>query len=445
MQGKTHGRERARNRQRGGVPSILAAVLVLLLAGCALRASPSPASPLPTLSPITPSLTPTSPPAVPGPLVTRLRLWVPEDFDPYGESPEAAIMAQQLAEFNQAQTGLQVEAIVKKSQGRGGLLDFLRTASAAAPSVLPDLVVLRVDDLRVAAQGGLLQPLGPLLPEDLAADRFPYAIGMGEVDGQTMGVPIGTEVEHMAYRPALLASPPVTWTAVLSAEVPFVFPAAGQTNGVNDATLVQYLGAGGYLTDGEGNPQLEGGPLTAVLDFYARAEATGVISPTVVLSLSDTEACWDLFQTWQAGMVIVNSRCFWTEADVYAALAPVPTRNGRVAALARGWVLALVSADAERQQQALRLVSWLLDPERHGTWTQAARYLPATRGGLAAWDVSDEERAVLEAMLEAAQPVPPASVRAVVGPPMQAALEAVLEGRRSPAEAAAEAARAVEP
>jgi len=417
----------------------------LLLAACAAPATtvPTPPPPSPTWTVPPPTATPT--PSAPGPLVVTLTLWVPEDLNPYGEEPGAALLAQQLDEFNQAHTDLQVEVIVKKAHGRGGLLDFLRTASAAAPSVLPDLVVLDVDDLRVAAQAGLLQPLDGLLPDDLATDRFPFAVGLGEIEGQGMGVPLAVELEHLAYRPGLLPGPPITWTDVLSAEVPFVFPAAGQDDGVNDATLVQYLGAGGHLTDREGNPQLEEEPLTAVLDFYSQAVAAGVVSPTVVLSLGDTDACWERFQAWQAGMAVVDARRFWTEPDPLAAPAAIPTRDGRAVALARGWVLALVTDQPERQEQAMRLVTWLLDPQRHGAWTQSTGYLPATRGGLAAWTLPEEGRATLEAVLEGAQPAPPPPVRAAVGPPLQAALEAVLEGRKDPADAAADAVRAAGP
>jgi ABC-type glycerol-3-phosphate transport system substrate-binding protein len=214
---------------------------------------------------------------------------------------------------------------------------------------------------------------------------------------------------------------------------------------VNDVTLVQYLGAGGRLTDGEGNPQLEEEPLAAVLDFYVRATTAGVVSPTVVLSLDDTDVCWELFQDWQAGMTAVGSRRYWAEADSDMALAPLPTRDGRAMALGRGWVLALVTGDPQRQQRAMLLVEWLLDAERHGAWTQSAGYLPTTRSGLLAWAVTEEERVVLEAMLEGAHPVPGLSVRTAVGPPLQAALEAVLTGHRSPVEAAGEAARAVGP
>jgi len=75
-------------------------------------------------------------------MITTLGLWLPEEFDPYGEGSAADVLAQQLTDFSKAYPDLQVEVTVKKAGGRGGLLDFLRTARDAAPSILPDLIVL---------------------------------------------------------------------------------------------------------------------------------------------------------------------------------------------------------------------------------------------------------------------------------------------------------------
>lgn len=430
-------------RNRGRVASLVA-VLALLLAGCAPLPSPT-ASPLlfPTATEPPPSPIPT---VAAGPLVTTLTLWLPEEVNPYGGGPGAVLLAQQLDDFNQAHTGLQVEAIVKKARGRGGLLDFLRTASVAAPSVMPDLVLLEMEDLRVASQAGLLRPFDGFLPESLVADRYPFAISMGRVNDQTMGIVVAADMAHMVYRPALLGSPPVTWTDVLSIAAPLLFPAAGQNGSVNEATLVQYLAAGGDVVDSEGVPLLEAEPLAAVLNFYAQAAAAGTISPTVLLSLADNDACWEQFRAGWAGMTVVNSRSFWGESERVGQPAFFPSPDGRVVALVQGrWALALVTADPERQQQAMLLAEWLLASEQYGLWTQSIACLPTSQSGLAAWQIGEEERSVLDAMLQAAHPMPSAAARSAVGPPMQAALEAVLEGTRSPADAAAEAARAVGP
>ncbi|MGD1993790.1 MAG: extracellular solute-binding protein [Anaerolineae bacterium] len=430
----------------GWVGRGLTAVSILLMAAaCGPAVTPTPtASPLPSPTPSPPALTPTADAS--DPLVVTLTLWVPEVFSPYQEDPAGVLLAQRLNSFSGTYPNLQVETIVKKAHGRGGLLDFMRTAQAAAPSVLPDLVILDASELVLATQAELLRPLDGLLPEERAADQFPFAAQLGDVDGQTMGVVVAAELEHVVYDPALFSRPPLTWTDVISAPAPFAFPAAGRDGGVNDATLIQYLTADGHVVDGEGNPALEEGPLRQVLTFYDQAVASGVISPTVVLALDDVEAAWELYQEGQTGMAVVNSRSFQLRPEeTLAAAGPIPTRNGDVVTFAEGWAMVMVTSDPQRQQQAAILLDWLVAPSFLGPWARAEGYLPGTLSGLQAWTATEEERAMLEALLEGARPPVAPALRAAIGPSLQTAVEMVLRGRRTPANAAAEASRAVGP
>ncbi|MBN1179773.1 MAG: extracellular solute-binding protein [Anaerolineae bacterium] len=419
-------------------------VLMLTLAACAPAPSPTPApSPLPTLTSTADASTPVPTVSAPNPLVVTLTLWVPDLFSPYGDGLAAEVLAQQMDAFAQAYPDLQVRVVTKKAEGRGGLLDFLRTASVAAPSVLPDLVILSTADLQLATQAGLLQPLDPFLREGLAADRFPFATALGQVGEQTMGVVLGAEMMHLAYRPDLLPDPPITWTDVISAPAPFLFPISGPGGDVTDAFLCQYIASGGDLLDEAGAPTLDVMLLGDQLLFYQRAVAAGVISPTVVAALADTAATWEQFQAEQAALAVVNSHQFWSVRDPDLAPAPFPTRIGHSVTIAEGWVVALVAADPTRQSQAMTFVEWLLAPENLGAWTQSVAYLPSTLSALEEWDVTEAERATLEVLLEGAMPPIDPALRAEVGPPLQAALAAVLEGRRTPAEAARIAVEAV--
>jgi len=421
-------------RRRRAWWEFISGLVLLLLTACV---APAP-SPTPSPPPTEPLPSPTLTSSLPGPLITTLTLWLPEDLSPYRDDGGADLLAGRLADFGAAHPDLQVQIIVKKSRGRGGVLDFLRTASVAAPSVLPDLVVLDEVDLQVAAQIGLLQSIDGRIPPDLEADLFPFAIGLGRVGEATFGLPLAAELQHLAWSPALSPSPPISWSDVLSAGLPLCFPAAGENGIADDFTFAQYLGAGGRLMDEGGHPMLEEGPLTAVLDFYAQATAAGVISPPVVLSTGTDEECWAHFRR-QGGMTVVGSRRFWTEWEGVAEPGPIPTRDGRPVALAEGWILALVTTSPEQQQRAMALAAWLMDPAWYGAWTQSTGYLPVTRGGLGGWTVSGERREVLMAVLAGARPTLPKSVRERVGPALQVAMEAVLQGRQSPAEAAARA------
>jgi len=459
------------------------------LAGCG-RATPTttPVSPLPAESPL-PIIAPTQAPET-QPMVVTLGLWLPEELDPYGSNPGADVLVQQLDDFSDAYPDVQVEVVVKRAHGRGGLLDFLRTARDAAPSVMPDLLVLDATELEAAAGLGLVQPLDPLLSSAEMTERFPFAADLATVGDQTMGFVIGADVHHLAYRPALLDSAPVSWTQFISPPVSFLFPAGGRDGYVNDATLIQYLAAGGSLTDSEGNPSLDEDVMVSVLGFYSDcvhatkvpitvapvispfvspvvfptvvpttslpiSPATSltlpfaisptiilppvsiIISPTVVLGINDADQAWARFKEGEGDMAVVRAGRYWLEADETFAPAPIPTQDGNPLTIAReGWVVALVTNDSVRQSVAMLLLNWLIAPDNNGEWTRAAGYVPGTRAALWQWDLSTADRAVLREVMDAAVPAPRTEVMEVIGPVMQDAVRTVLRGRGTPEGAA---------
>jgi ABC-type glycerol-3-phosphate transport system substrate-binding protein len=419
-------------------------LLLLALTGCAGAAStPESVPPTPTLRTPSPTAAPT-PTQELEPMIVTIGLWLPEELKPYGDRPGAALLAQQLDAFSEAYPDLQVEVVVKKAHGRGGLLDFLRTARDAAPSVLPDLVVLDAAELETAVGSGLIQPLDDLLSPAEMTDRFSFASELGTVDGQTAGFVIGSDMQHLAYRPALRESPPISWTQIISPPIPFLFPAGGRERQVNDTTMIQYLAAGGTLADSEGKPTLDQTVMISVLRFYSDCVSTGAISPTAVLNLSDAGQSWGLFQEEMGEIAVVQAGQYWLETDETTAPAPIPTRDGLPLSIGRGWAIAMVTQDPARQSLAKLLLDWLIAPYHNGPWTQAAGYLPATRGALRVWDITNEDRAVLRSVLESALPPPRQEVMETTGTAMQQAVEAVLRGRSSPEEAAIAAVKSLE-
>ena len=414
-------------------------LLALALAGCAgLMPTTASVPPTPIPSPPRPTPTPTPTPEL-KPMIVTLELWMPEELRPYGDKPGADLLAQQLDGFSEAYPDVQVEVIVKKAHGRGGLLDFLRSARDAAPSVLPDLVVLDAAELETAAGSGLIQPLDGLLSPAEMADRFPFATALGTANGQTFGFVVGADMEHLAYRPALLASPPLSWTQMISPPMPFLFPAGERGQPVDDATLIQYLAAGGTFTDPAGKPWLDQAVMVGVFGFYSACVSSGTISPTVVLNIADADQAWERFRAGEGAMAVVRAGRYWPEADETVAAAPIPTYTGQSLSIARGWVIAMVADDPARQSLAMLLLDWLIAPDHNGPWTQAAGYLPGTYGALRIWNVPSVDQEMLHRVMEAAIPAPRPEVMATAGMAMQEALDGVLRRRTTPEEAAAAA------
>ena len=416
--------------------ALLSAVVVLV--GCAEQPQTATAiSPPPTESPtaIPPTPLASSTPD-PRPSIIILRLWVPEDLDPYTRERSKGYLLRQLAGFENSYPDLSVEVVVKRVHDRGGMLDFLRTAPDVAPSVIPDLMVIGADDLAGTANEDLIHPLDELLSPSVANDSFPFATAMGRVGGQTMGVVLGVKAQHQAYQASLFDAPRLTWTEVISASSQFVFPAGGRDGMINDATLIQYLAAGGTVSDPDGNPWLDKQPLVQVFTFYSNCIGTGVISPTAVLSLTDTSQAWEQFESGGAGLTLVDAGHYRRVADETTAAAPAPTRYGEPFAIARGWVITMVADDPARQALAMLLLDWLVSPDENAAWTRQEGYLPGTRSAVMFWEAPEGERVILSRLLEATAPAPSPEVMAVVGPSLQRGLEALLEGRATPVRAA---------
>ena len=437
-----------------GFSALLFSLFALVACGSSLQDTIPPTTPTASTSVLLPSTPSPAPitetiPTESQPLIVTIGLWLPEEMDPYQNTPGAKVLAQQLDAFTDRHTEVQVDVVVKKSHGRGGLFDFLRTAWNAAPSVLPDLIVLDAADLESAAAAGLIQPLDAVLPSAALADRFPFAAEMTTINGQTVGFVLGADMPHAAYRRETLETPPLTWQQVLSPPVQFVFPVGGLNREVNDATLIQYLAAGGQMTDAEGNPHLDGDALLSVLQFYHTGMGSLALSPTVTMTVSplpisptlalntyDIDQAWEKFQAGVGDLTIVQARQYWTEADDTVAIAPIPTLHGHpFSVVSGGWAIAMVTPDSARQNVALMLLDWLIAPDRNGAWSQAAGYLPGTRSALREWELSSTDRMTLRGLLNAAVLRPPPAAMETVGRVIQEAVVAVLRGRATPEQA----------
>jgi ABC-type glycerol-3-phosphate transport system substrate-binding protein len=378
-----------------------------------------------------------------GSAATALVLWTSEDFAPTSETEGGLRLLEQLQEF-QRNRGVSVEVILKKRTGPGGLLDFLTTASRAAPSVLPDLITLSDADLYRAGRAGLVQPLDSLISTELLDDQFDFARALTRPSEATLGVLYQADLQHLVYDTGAIESPPLSWRDVYSSTVPFVFSPAAPAQGVNDVILIQYLALGGELTDDAGRPVLDAARLAQALEFFYTARRAGVISMSV-LNLSDVTTAWATYRMGEAGMVQVPASLYLAERAGLssAAFAAVPLFVPGVSTVGHGWALAVVTQDPQRQQLAAALIEHLLSPENSGAWTRAAGRLPTRNAAFAAWDLDDAYLPFIRSLLTQARPAPNPDLTAAVAGPLTQALADVLSGEATPAEAAQSAAEAV--
>lgn len=448
-------------KNRSFVLCLLFIALSLAVLGCTTP-SPTPLAPHREPSPSPERVTPAHPPSTPSPSehpipsTIVLTMWTTEEFSPSSTSA-GEILAGQLSAFSSEHPDIEVKCILKKPYGRGGILDFLLTTREAAPRLLPDLVVLDAFELGEAARAGLLQPLENILSSELQDDLFPFAREAGTLGRHLLGVQFQADVEHLVYIAREAEKPPSTWTEVLEGGRSYVFPAAGQdvilinletaltglgrdfetSHQVNDALLIAYLAAGGSLLDEEGKPALDPAVLTQVFQFYADGVAAGVI-PSSVAEVHSLDEAWSLFVAGKADLAHISSAHYLAGRDQIAGLAfaPLPTKDGTIATMSRGWVLAIVTEDPVRRAAAAQLIEWLMKPENNAAWNLAAGHLPTRRSALEKWRPGDEYTSFIRGQLDVAFFRPSTPAYHKIAEALQEALRDVLSGRASPEEAA---------
>lgn len=385
--------------------SWLRSVLILLLgltAGCGRLVAtrpmalprPSP-TPLPSVLPPLPSVT--SPPPISVATPMTITVWMAADFAPTGED-----LGRELEQFEA--TSLMVSVVIQRKamEGKGGLESLLAAAAQVAPSVVPDVAIVNAAQATALAQKGLTRPWQDLLPPNLEQDLFPLARQLGYYAEQRIGVPLALDVQHLVYNVDKVTEAPLLWRDVLTSEALYLFPTAGKGE-AQDTLLIQYMGAGGRLSDEEGSPLLEEEPLGTALARYQGLRIAGVI-PAEALQLESLADCWPAYLSGRIGIVHVwASDYLMHRADLrHTSFAPIPVAGEATVTIGRGWLMVLLSQDPGRQERAARLVGWWLTPKHTAALCQATGWLPPGHAAFAQWQGEDQYFPFLRGLLEVA-------------------------------------------
>ncbi|RME08868.1 MAG: extracellular solute-binding protein [Anaerolineae bacterium] len=398
--------------------------------GCAMPARPTAVAlqPTPTAAP-TPTPLPEVEATAPPSNVT-LHIWLPPEFAPSSEGA-GLVFAQRLAEFTARRPGVQVETRIKAVYGPGGILDTLKTAKAAAPLALPDLVLLPYGALEQATEEGLLHTFDGLTAVMDDPDWFELARQVSHVNASGMGIPFALDALALGYRPQAVDAPPATWDEALSAGQVIAFPAADPGG---TFLLALYLSAQGTLPGGGGQGALDILPLTTALTLIAQGGQNQVF-PVWLTQFETEEQAWAAYQEGQADMVAIRVSRLLPSPDVSPAL--LPASSGTSLAPGDGWAWALAAEDATRQHLAVELAEFLSASEFVSIWSRAAGYLPARPSALQSGWENHPEYAMLNRVIAASTLVSP-TLTQTLGPLLQAALLDVLKEGVDPAIAAQE-------
>ena len=315
-----------------------------------------------------------------------IRVWWPDELYPADGSAAADILHSQFDLFRQTYSGYTVEIRRKRSHGLGGILASLRTATPVAPGAVPDLTLMRREDLITAAQEGLIVPLDDWMPANMSGNNlFSGVRALGEVDGVLYGIPYTLNIRHTLYRASVFETPPQTFADVLNARTPYLF--AANDAPVSWTVLLQYLAAGGRLADENGAATLSPDALQTVLEFYAEGEAAGVFTPAV-LDYAQVQDYWNTFVTGEAHLVTVDTQSYLSRQDTVQSVAPsaIPTADGTPLTVLDGWMWVVTTPNPDHQRQALAFLSWMMRVSHQGAFTEAFGVLPSQIRALRLWD-----------------------------------------------------------
>jgi ABC-type glycerol-3-phosphate transport system substrate-binding protein len=407
-------------------------LFILGLMGCTTLPAATETLPLPSTPTQTPppslTVSPTDSPTNPEPTgPVTIQIWLPPQFDPASESPEGVLLNTRLDEFATRRSDLEIETRIKNVDGFGGILDTLSTASSAAPNAMPDLVALPRHAMETAVTKGLLHSFDGLIFIMDDPDWYGYARQLSRQQNITYGIPFAGDGMLLVYRPEIIETAPLDWTATLAITQTLTFPAADPSA---IFTLAQYQAIGGPVLTENDQPMLEPFQLTEVFSYYHQANQSALMPGWLTQFESDSQA-WEAYQTGEADLAITWASRYLEEQPGDSLAGPIPTADGVPFTFADGWVWALTTQDPDRQLIAAQLVEFLTVSEFMAAWTEAAGLMPPRPSAVTLWGNAVVWN-LLGQISTSAQLVPPLDVVASLGPVLQPSVIGVLRAEMEP-------------
>jgi ABC-type glycerol-3-phosphate transport system substrate-binding protein len=421
---------------------VCAGLIAALLIGACTAAPAPPLSGTPEVAAPTPTeamLSAPQPEALETetPQVVSLVVWVPDRIAPADDEHITEVLVGQIEAHNAAQSDVNVSIRRKRSQDVGGIMSTLRTASSVAPSALPDITLLRREDLITASQNRLVQEVGDLITPRALGELYPAALRLGISGGDLYGISYLLDAQVMAYQDRVDDPPVWSFEETLARNQLIAFPAA-RNNGVSDTFLLQYLAASDQMDRDLADIDVIPSVLENLLQFYERMAQSGLLVPNIAEITASTDYQLDLVSgALDAGAISTSTflRLKRDNPDLHAGFIPSP--GGEPVTVLNGWVWVIVTQNIERQQAAADFIDWMMQPARQAALAEAVGILPSQRTALrqSNLDIMNVDR--LNAMLNAAIVTSPASAANEVLTALQAALISVISGERSAEEAVA--------
>jgi ABC-type glycerol-3-phosphate transport system substrate-binding protein len=418
---------------------ILTLTALMVLTGCqfdspapTIEGTPRPTNPTPTapLVPINPTVI-----LEPTPAVVELRVWGPLELSPQGTTETASVFEAQRQAFESQRADILLAFEPKEESGAAAMMEYLRSASAVAPAILPDVIIFPTGQLDELAESQLLVPLDTLIAPAIRADLYPFALRDTQINGNWLAIPLTLQIEHGVRRTDMTRTLPMELAGLDQNNAPrWLFMGQGYGDGeISNALLLQFTAIDQTMPTPNGLPETE--RLIEMLEQFQAATERGTI-PRTVLSLNDESELYRRLENRQADWIESNSRAFLTAQAENSRLifAPLPTLDGETATIAEGYVIAITATNPRRQEAAALWIEWLLEPSRLADWNRLSYGLPASREGVAQTIESAPYQVFVDGLMEHAWIRPGNAAWRNFAQTIQEQFRAVLQAQITPAE-----------
>jgi len=344
-----------------------------------------------------------------------------------------------------------------------------------APATAPDVMYEDTFLVKADAEAGYLLPLDQYTAKWDEWDQFydnAKQAGQGD-DGKVYGIPMGTDTRALWYNKDIFAKAglpvpwkPKTWDDVLSAaktikeQQPDVIPFniySGKPQG--EASTMQGFEMLLYGADGSGNTLYKDkkwvtgskqfqDSLQFIKDVYQgglgptpqQALDTNIGTTIAQTWLPKGKLAIDLDGSWQSGTWLKSGTAPWADWDKVMGQAPMPTQNGQAPgynSMSGGWTLA-VGKNSKNPQAAFDFITTFLNKEGSLKYDIENSQI-AVRKDVAedpSYDASNPTFKFFSGLVENTNFRPATSDYSQVSNAIQVAMESVMTGQQSPAQAA---------
>lgn len=377
------------------------------------------------------------------------------EFWSFYQGSEADFVDTWVTDYNASHKDVQIHHTVVSQT------DYITTLipTALANGSAPDILYVEPSTFTKYAESGALADLGPYYTDELKADILPAVLDSVTYDGKLLALPMELETLGLFYDEDLLASegiaPPATWDDLqaaakqLTTDKRFGLALPVEDSGYTLFNFYPFMWmAGADVTDGKGTYTVDTPEMADALDFWGSFVASGS-SPT-----SLQIGPWDVgnVATGVAAMQVSGSYAIkatetdYKDASIAVEALPAPD-GGTSVTVAGGQKLAVNAASKHVKEAADFIFSGFGSDDisvASGWVTEAKFAYPARQSVIDANEDTFDEglRATFTDFYDTARPEP--SYPAVVTEALRTALQDVMFGGMSGADAAKKAQAAID-